>query len=139
MILGLGTDIIAVHRIDRVIKNNPRFIEKVFSFSEQQYCSSKANPAQSFAARFAAKEAFMKALGTGWDEGVSWTEIEVINDARGKPCIILSGATEALAQSRATGQIHLSLSHEKGYAIATVILEKRDDPSVLHKGKVIIS
>lgn len=126
MILGLGTDIVAVHRIERVIKSNPRFIEKVFSLGEQQYCSSKANPAQSYAARFAAKEAFMKALGTGWDEGISWAQIEVINDARGKPCLKLSGATEALAKSRGTELIHLSLSHEKDYAIATVILEKRD-------------
>ncbi|MCB5286970.1 MAG: holo-ACP synthase [Candidatus Cloacimonetes bacterium] len=126
MILGLGTDIIAVPRIERVIKSNPRFIEKVFSSKEQQYCSGKANPAQSYAARFAAKEAFMKALGTGWDEGISWAEIEVINDAKGKPSISLSGSTQALAQSRGPQKIHLSLSHEKDYAIATVILEKED-------------
>lgn len=125
MILGLGTDIVAVHRIDRVIKDNPRFIEKVFSLNERQYSSQKASPAQSYAARFAAKEAFMKALGTGWDEGISWAEIEVINDAKGKPSLKLSGATQALAQSRGTERIHLSLSHEKDYAIATVILETR--------------
>ncbi|MCB5253651.1 MAG: holo-ACP synthase [Candidatus Cloacimonadaceae bacterium] len=125
MILGLGTDIVAVHRIERVIQSNPRFIEKVFSSSEQHYCSSKANPFQSYAARFAAKEAFMKALGTGWDEGICWTEIEVVNDARSKPGLALSGATKALALSRGTGQIFLSLSHEKDYAIATVILEKK--------------
>lgn len=124
MILGLGTDIIAVARIDRVIKNNPRFIEKVFSPGEQEYCSSKANPAQSYAARFAAKEAFMKALGTGWDEGISWNQIEVVNDAKGKPSLYLSGTTGTLVKSRSIGQIHLSLSHEKDYAIATVILEK---------------
>ncbi len=124
MILGLGTDIIAVARIDRVIKNNPRFIEKVFSPGEQEYCSSKANPAQSYAARFAAKEAFMKALGTGWDEGISWNQIEVVNDAKGKPSLNLSGTTGTLVKSRSIGQIHLSLSHEKDYAIATVILEK---------------
>ena len=127
MILGLGTDIVAVHRIDRVIKGNPRFIEKVFSSREQQYCSSKANPAQSYAARFAAKEAFMKALGTGWDEGISWIQIEVINDAKDKPSLQLSGATQTLAKSRGMQLIHLSLSHEKDYAIATVILEKRDE------------
>lgn len=127
MILGLGTDIVAVHRIARVIKDNPRFIEKVFSSGEQQYCSSKASPAQSYAARFAAKEAFMKALGTGWDEGISWTQIEVINDAKGKPSIQLSGATQALAKNRGAELIHLSLSHEKDYAIATVILEKKNE------------
>ena len=113
MILGLGTDIIAVQRIERVIKSNPRFLEKVFSPNEQLYSSSKANPAQSYAARFAAKEAFMPALGTGWDEGISWKEIEVVNDAKGKPCLILSGATETLAKSRGLDLIHLSMSHEK--------------------------
>lgn len=127
MILGLGTDIVAVQRIERVIKDNPRFVEKVFSLGEQEYCSSKANPAQSYAARFAAKEAFMKALGTGWDEGISWTQIEVINDAKGKPCLKLSGATEDIAKSRGTELIHLSLSHEKDYAIATVILEIKSE------------
>jgi len=123
MILGIGTDIIAVDRIARVIQKNIRFCEKVFSQREQEYCTSKANPAQSYAARFAAKEAVMKALGTGWDNGISWTEIEVINDAKGKPDIVLSGKSKDLVKSKGVRQIQLSMSHEQQYAIAFVILE----------------
>jgi len=123
MILGIGTDIIAVDRIARVIQKNPRFIEKVFSQREQLYCKSKANPAQSYAARFAAKEAVMKALGTGWDNGISWIEIEVLNDAKGKPDIVISNKTKALVESKGVRRIQISLSHEQQYAIAFVILE----------------
>jgi len=130
MIIGIGTDIIAVARIGRLIERNPRFVEKVYSASEQEYCQSKANPAQSYAARFAAKEAFMKALGTGWDEGICWAEIEVINNDKGKPEIVLRGATLRYFAARKLDRIHLSLSHEKEYAIATVIVEgsSAEDP-----------
>ncbi len=123
MILGIGTDIIAVGRIERVLAQNPRFAEKVFSPRERAYCEKRANPAQSYAARFAAKEAVMKALGTGWDEQVSWIEIEVVTGPKGKPGIALSGATRKMCEARGMSRIQLSLSHEKDYAIAFAILE----------------
>lgn len=124
MILGIGTDLVAVARIARVLERNPRFVEKVFSGREQEYCNKKANPAQSYAARFAAKEAVMKALGTGWDKGISFVQIEVIPQISGKPEIELSGAAKAYAESLGIRQIHLSLSHESEYAAANVVLEK---------------
>jgi len=124
MILGIGTDIVAVTRIARILKSNLRFVEKVFSLAEIEYCSAKANPAQSYAARFAAKEAFLKAIGTGWADGISWREIEVLNDAMGKPELKISGRSAVLAGKLDMGKIHLSLSHEREYAIAFVMLER---------------
>ncbi|MCK9558169.1 MAG: holo-ACP synthase [Candidatus Cloacimonadaceae bacterium] len=123
MIIGVGTDIVEIGRIDRLLDRNPRFVDKVFSSAEIEYCSSKANPAQSFAARFAAKEAFLKSLGTGWDQGISWQEIEVMNDNQGKPDIRLCGKAKELAEQKGIRLIHLSLSHEKQYAVASVIAE----------------
>ncbi|MDD2506686.1 MAG: holo-ACP synthase [Candidatus Cloacimonetes bacterium] len=123
MIIGVGTDIVEIGRIDRLLDRNPRFVDKVFSSAEIEYCSSKASPAQSFAARFAAKEAFLKSLGTGWDQGISWQEIEVMNDNQGKPDIRLCGKAKELAEQKGIRLIHLSLSHEKQYAVASVIAE----------------
>jgi holo-[acyl-carrier protein] synthase len=123
MIIGIGTDIVQVSRIERVLKKNPRFEQKVFTPAESAYCNSRANPAQSFSARFAAKEALMKALGTGWDNGISWLEIEVLNNEFGKPAISLSGTCAEAALSMGIKRLHLSLSHEKEYAIAYLVAE----------------
>jgi holo-[acyl-carrier protein] synthase len=127
VIFGIGTDLIKVDRIKRLLDSNPRFFDKVFCASEREYCRQKANPAQSFAVRFAAKEAFMKALGTGWDKGISFKEIRVISDDKGKPEIELSGATLDYFQYHNLSRIHLSLSHEKDYAVAYVIVETESD------------
>lgn len=123
MIAGIGSDIIAVARIKRAMQNNERFANKIFTEVEIAYCNSKANPWQSFAARFAAKEAVMKAFKTGWDGKVNWLDIEVKSDVKGAPYIALMGGAKALADSRAITNIQLSLSHEKDYALAFVILE----------------
>lgn len=123
MIIGIGTDIVEVGRIARLLKSNLHFVDKVFSYAEIAYASRKASPAQSYAARFAAKEAFMKAIGTGWEDGISWKEIEVINNSRGKPEIHLSGRALDIATSLEIDNIQLSMSHEKDYAIAYLILE----------------
>ncbi|HQO18586.1 MAG TPA: holo-ACP synthase [Candidatus Cloacimonas sp.] len=123
MIIGIGCDIIKVERIQNAITKNSLFCEKLFTPAEIEYCSRKANSAQSFAARFAAKEAVMKALGTGWDGKVNWLDIEIINSATGSPSIKLTGGAQEVADKLKVKNICLSLAHEKDYALAYVILE----------------
>lgn len=122
MIIGIGTDIAEVPRIAKSIENNS-FKEKVFSKKEISYCETKANKAESFAARFAAKEAFFKALGTGWRGGMAFNEVEVENDDLGKPTINVLGQTAEMLKDRKIRIIHVSLSHIKDVAMATVVLE----------------
>jgi holo-[acyl-carrier protein] synthase len=122
MIIGLGTDIAEVHRIAKSIENNS-FKEKVFSKAEIEYCDAKVNKAESYTARFAAKEAFFKALGTGWRGGMSFKEVEVWNDELGKPTLNILGNTAEILKERNIKKIHISLSHIKDVAMATVILE----------------
>ncbi|MFN8276361.1 MAG: holo-ACP synthase [Chitinophagales bacterium] len=121
MIIGIGTDIIEVERVQRAISKE-EFMRKVFTQREIDYCNQQGN-AQSFAARFAAKEACFKALGTGWREGMSILEIEILNDDIGKPSLFLSGKVlekfEAMGGKRAL----VSLSHLKQMAAAFVVLE----------------
>jgi len=124
MILGIGTDIIKVDRLQRSIEKNERFVEKVFTSDEIRYCEVRASKYQSYAARFAAKEAVMKAIGTGWDGIINWTDIEVALDPLGKPGIRCHGATQTFMDEHRITRIHLSLSHEQEYAIAYVILEQ---------------
>lgn len=123
MIIGIGCDIIKVERIQNAITKNSCFCEKLFTPAEIEYCSRKANSAQSFAARFAAKEAVMKALGTGWDGKVNWLDIEVINSASGSPSIKLTGGAKEMADELKVKNICLSLAHEKDFALAYIILE----------------
>lgn len=122
MIIGIGTDIIQTARIAKGLESTG-FMEKVFSRHEIRYCETKANKIESFAARFAAKEAFFKALGTGWRGGMAFNEVEVINDELGKPSIQLLGETFNIVKKREIRSIHVSLSHVKEMAVATVILE----------------
>jgi holo-[acyl-carrier protein] synthase len=122
MIVGLGTDIAEVPRILKSIENIA-FLQKVFSASEIAYCETKVNKAENFAARFAAKEAFFKALGTGWRGGMAFNEVEVVNDELGKPHIHLLGNTAEQVKDRNIKTIHVSLTHIKDVALATVILE----------------
>lgn len=122
MIFGIGCDIISVARIQRSIEKNERFTEKLFSPAEIAYCEARANKYQSYAARFAAKEAVMKAIGTGWNGVINWLDIEVVSDPLGKPGIEVHNATQDHLAKHNVQHIHLSLSHEKEYAIAYVIL-----------------
>ena len=123
MILGIGTDIIKVERIQKSMEANPRFAEKLFTPAEIEYCEARASKYQSYAARFAAKEAVMKALGTGWNGEVNWIDIEVVTSEKGSPTINLTGGAKDLADKLKVNNICLSLAHEKGYALAFVILE----------------
>ena len=124
MIAGIGIDIIEVARIKRVCEKNPEFCNKVFSEKEITYCESKADPGLSYAARFAAKEAFMKALGTGWNEEVAWKDIETEISEAGAPSLTIQGNTKKALEIRKIEVVHVSLSHEKEYAVACVVLEK---------------
>lgn len=125
MIYGLGTDIIEVDRVARQVDGDSRFKEKIFSSNEVRYCESfKVNKAQHYAARYAAKEAFFKAIGTGYRGGLAFNEISVENDSLGKPQITLQGKAQEYANNHKFKHIHVSLSHVKEYATATVIIEK---------------
>ena len=123
MIAGIGTDIIEVRRIQRAISGQ-RFRDRVYSAAEQDYCQRRgAGAAASFAARFAGKEAFLKALGTGL-RGGALKEIEILDDALGCPHIRLRGYFSAYVKAHHLGVIHISLSHTKEYATAACVIEK---------------
>ena len=123
MIIGIGTDIIEVERVARAISKEA-FKKKVFSEREIAYCDSQKKE-ESYAARFAAKEAFFKALGTGWRDGMGITEVEILNNELGKPEIHLSGKAKEVFTQKGGTHIHLSLSHIKTQAIAFIILEQQ--------------
>lgn len=117
---GLGTDIVEVDRIAEKIVKGQGFRELVFTPLEIEYCEKQANKFESYAARFAAKEAFLKALGTGWaGSGMQFNEIEVRNNAAGKPELFLIGNAAPLLGER---QVLLSLSHVRSVAMATVVI-----------------
>lgn len=124
MIAGLGTDMIEVERVAEKINKGQGFRELIFSAGEIAYCESKGNKFQHYAARFAAKEAFYKALGTGWETGTFFNEIEVVHDDKGKPELILSGQTQKTLATWGINKILVSLSHLKDIASAVVIIEK---------------
>ncbi len=127
MIYGIGTDLIEVDRIAKQVDGDTRFKEKIFSAREIVYCESfKVNKAQHYAARYAAKEAFFKAIGTGYRGGIAFHEISIENDELGKPSIELSGKALEYADQHAFGKIHVSLSHLREYANAIVIIEIND-------------
>ncbi len=124
MIVGVGIDIIEVDRVGEKIYNGNGFLEKVFSPGEISFCESKANKLEHYAARFAAKEAFLKAIGSGLTVSYELHEIEVVSDALGKPSIDLKGNFLTLANEKNWNKIYLSLSHVRAMACAVVILEQ---------------
>ena len=125
MIVSIGIDIIEVYRIAETISRTPRFVERVYTPAEREYCESKGvAAAQSFAGRFAAKEAFLKALKTGWRGKITWHDIEVINDADGVPSLSITGEAQALVEKLGALSIHISIAHTSEHAVAQVILEK---------------
>jgi len=127
MIVGTGIDITEVDRIEAgIARFGRRFIERVFTVDEIRYCESKANKAERYAARFAAKEAGMKALGTGWSRGVRWRDIEVQRMPGGRPTVVFHGEAGEQCKRLGAARAHLSLTHTKGLAMATVVLEGID-------------
>ena len=125
MIKGIGVDIIETARITQIIEDKgEKFLKKTFTPHEQEYCTNKKRGMyQSFGARFAAKEAIFKVLGTGWQKGVSWLQIEIQNDELGKPTAVLSGKAKARAEDLGISTFHLSVSHTEGYCAAFAVGE----------------
>ena len=124
MIKGMGIDTIELDRIARVFDEyEDRFLDRVFSPEERAYALAHADPVPRLAARFAAKEACMKALGTGWTLGVRWKDIVIVNDAKGKPGLTLRGEAKRFLQKLSADHIHVSLTHSKTHATAIVIFE----------------
>lgn len=121
MIIGIGTDIIEIDRIERVISQyGQKFLDRTFTSEEQKYCQKHAHSARHYAGRFAAKEAIVKAMGTGIVKGIGWTDIEIINDSAGKPLCRLS---EELNERLGTPDILISISHSKEYATAVALIQ----------------
>ncbi|PIB36186.1 holo-[acyl-carrier-protein] synthase [Reichenbachiella sp. 5M10] len=123
MILGIGTDLVETARLARRLDDR-QFLETVFTSAEIKYCLSKGHPEQHLAARFAAKEAYMKALGTGWSKHADFKEIEVQNSPEGGPLIVLSGATKRYFDKSELKDIFVSLSHTSQHAVAYIIITK---------------
>jgi holo-[acyl-carrier protein] synthase len=125
VIISIGIDIIEVARIREVLLRTPRFSDRVFTAAERAYCDSRGVvAAQHYAARFAAKEAALKALQTGWRGGISWQDIEVAARESGAPYLIFTGEVLAVYKKFGATATHLTISHTSEHAIAQVILER---------------
>ena len=126
IIFGIGTDIVDISRIKKLFIKNKKLKSKIFSKKEIKYCESRLNKIESYSKRFAAKEAFAKALGVGISKGISFNEISVINNKNGAPFIELLGKTKSITKNliKTKNKIYLSLSDEKKYALAMVIISQ---------------
>lgn len=125
MIFGTGIDIIEIDRIKRSMsKYSERFEQKVFTQKEIDYCYSQADPGKHFAARFSVKEAVLKSLGTGMSQGIAWRDIEVDHQSSGQPILNLYGKGKELFDRLELKSIHISITHDKQYAVAHAIAEK---------------
>jgi holo-[acyl-carrier protein] synthase len=124
LIFGIGTDIIEVPRVARQLAQTEGLKTQLYTEREIAYCESKGISSQHYAARFAAKEAFLKAMGTGWRDGYRFCEIEIVNDELGKPEIVLHGEVKKFCAGNQISGIHVSLSHTKEFATAVVIVER---------------
>ena len=124
MIVGSGIDLIEIERIRRsVARFGDRFLNRIFTTAEKRYCMTKKNSAESFAARFAAKEAGAKALGTGISRGVNWLEIEVVREPGGRPTLQFHGRAAERATAMSVCNAALSITHSETVAMASVVLE----------------
>ncbi|MEJ2195080.1 MAG: holo-ACP synthase [Ignavibacteriaceae bacterium] len=123
MVIGIGIDIIEINRIKKNIeKHGDKFLSRVFSSNEIKYCLPKANKYQHFAARYAAKEAVYKALASGWQEGLSWQDIEISNEPNGMPIAIVSGKLKIFFSD--DKQLKISMSHSRDYVTCVAIIYK---------------
>ncbi len=122
MILGLGTDLVAIFRVEEVLaRHREQFLQRVFTAAERTDCMARSRPARHLAARLAAKEAAMKALGTGWGLGVRWQDVEIRSGGATPPTLHLAGAAKQRADVRGIRQAMVSLSHDGDYAVAVVV------------------
>lgn len=128
-IVGVGTDIVECLRIGRMIEQHGElFLTRVFTRREIRYCQARKRATEHFAGRWAAKEAVLKSMGSGWRRGLRWTDIEVRNDPEGRPRVLLCGAVKELAQSLRIADIHLSLAHCRAYATAYALAVRSPPP-----------
>lgn len=126
MINGLGIDLVDIARFERTLqRRGDAFRRKLFTAAEQAWCDRRSSPAASYAARFAAKEAVLKALGTGWSGGIRWTDVEVVRGAKGAVSVKLWGKAAAVAKKKGAATIHLSLTHTDATAGAVAVAASR--------------
>ena len=125
MIFGVGIDLVEIGRIETIMKKwEEKFLCRIYSAEEIRYCNNRARPAVHFAARFAVKEAFLKAIGLGMGGGVRFRDIETTHDDRGKPLLKLAGAARSFLETREIRAVHLTISHTNAHATAIVMLEQ---------------
>jgi holo-[acyl-carrier protein] synthase len=121
-IIGIGTDIVECLRIAQMIERHADlFLTRVFTDNEIRYCSSRKAATQHYAGRWAAKEAVLKALGTGWSRGIGWRDIEVRNDQQGRPTIAFGGGAREACERLGILELHISISHCRTFATATAV------------------
>lgn len=128
-----GIDLVECSRIEDLLsRHGERFTHRVFTPAEQEYAGSAVNRTERLAGRFAAKEAVMKLIGTGWRGGIAWTDIEVVNDVMGRPRVNLSGEVERIARQQGVDQVSLSITHTANLAIASAVAlaDTHEDPRV---------
>ena len=125
MIAGIGVDIVDVSRVAKLLeRHGERFLRRVFTDAEAAYAKGSGNPAERLAGRFAVKEAVMKALGTGKSQGILWRDVETVRGPMGKPVVHLHGQAVRWLRYRGGNQVHVSITHDGGKAMAFVILAK---------------
>ena len=125
MIVGLGVDIVEVARLEAALRRHgDRFVERVFTEAERAACDPRVDRVLAFAARFAAKEACLKALGTGWAEGLGFRDVEIVREGNQPPRLILHGKAARRAEALGVIRSHVSLTHQPGLAAAVVVLER---------------
>jgi len=128
MVVSHGIDLVDCNRIAQMLeRHGDRFLQRVFTQAEIEYASGGRNKVERLAGRFAAKEAVMKLIGTGWNAGTSWTEIEVVNDPMGRPHIRLSGRVQQIAKKKGIGQVQISITHAANLAIASAVALSEDE------------
>lgn len=137
MAAGIGVDLLEIARMERVIERRPSFLKRVFTDEERAYCERFARPAEHYAARFAAREAVLKALGTGFSQGIGLRDVSVKNDELGRPIAVLSGRALEIAREKGVQEVALSLTHTHDVAVANAVMvteevrpkpEERRDP-----------
>ena len=130
MVIGTGIDIVNIERIERLMGRwGDHFLDRVYTEREISRCQRRSRPSECFAIRFAAKEAFLKAIGSGLRNGIQWTDIEVENDPLGKPLLCLHRKAKEVLQTCRIERTYLTLSHDQPFAVAHVLLEGKDDES----------
>ena len=124
MIFGIGVDLVETSRVEESLaKFGERFERRVFTEAEREYCRRMPAPAMHYAARFAAKEAFLKALGTGTARGIAWPEAGIVNLPGGQPTLVITGRAREIMEEKGVARAHVTLSHSRGHAVAVVVME----------------